>query len=233
LDSEGCDAALFSLFSIIPRKSFKPSAAFNGLRNVKAIFLEEFQDGKDRKPGRYVIYYRSTSGWKEYEFFQVFGALTRLRKANIAGFERKKGQSIVETFMQNFVRNELPKRILGNCCVLLCGETNGVKYSRADKKIHDKFELRKSIPQDVNVILNPIHDRMTRFEMELKRKFLSENQRYVISVWNRGKQDKDGKVRDGNSPAWTVYYNRKKIEIEKIDHPISDVEIGILDIKKA
>ncbi len=233
LDKEGCDSVLFSLFSIAPRKGYSPKKYIKNLKNIKTVFLEEFQDGKIREAGRYVIYYRSTSGWKEYEFSQVFGTLTGLRKADVADFERKKGQNIEEIFMQDFVRTELPKRVLGNCCVLLCGETNGVKYSRSDQKIHDTFELRKSIPKDVNVILNPIHDRMTRFEMKLKRKFLSENHRYVISVWNKGKQDKNGNVRDGSSPAWTVYYDQKEIEIERMKHSVEGVEIGILDTKKA
>ena len=135
--------------------------------------------------------------------------------------------------IDNFVKNELPKRCLGNCCVLLCGETNGVKYSKSDKKIHDVYGLREAIPKNVNIIMNPIHDRMTRFEMKLKRKFLSENHRWVISVWNKGKQDKNGNVRDGAGPAWTVYYNGKEVNVERIEkHFIFDVEIGILNCEK-
>ena len=212
LDGEGCDAVLFSLFGIIPRKSFNPRTAFNGLRNIKAIFLEEFQDGKIREAGRYVTYYRTTSGWKEYEFYQVFGTITGLP------------QQVID----DFVQNEIPKRILGNCCVLLCGETNGVKYSKIDKKIHDTFGLRTFIPQDVNVILNPIHDRMTRFEMKLKRQFLSEEKRWVISIWNKGKQDKNGKVKDGSKPPWTVFYNGVETEVEGLWNDL-ELEIGIVE----
>ena len=215
LDDNGCDAVLFSLFSIIPRKGYDPRTAFNGLKNIKTILLEEFQDGESREAGRYVIYYRALSGWEEYEFHQVFGTVTGMPQEKI----------------HDFVKKEIPKRILGNCCVLLCGETNGIKYSKGDKKIHDTSGLRQAIPQNANVVLNPIHDRMTRFEMKLKRKFLSENNRWVISVWNKGKKDKNGKVKDGGGPAWTLYHNgnERKIDI----HKEFGVEIGILDISGA
>jgi len=216
LDGQGCDAVLFSLFSIIPREGYDPRCAFNDLKNIKSILLEEFQDGNSRTAGRYVIYYRTASGWEEYEFYQVFGTITGMPENKIL----------------DFVQKEIPKRILGNCCVLLCGETNGVKYSQGDRKIHDTFGLRKAIPLNVNVVLNPIHDRMTRFEMKLKRQFLSENNRWVISVWNKGKQDKNGKTRDGNGPAWTAFHNGKELNVPGIQNDLG-VEIGVLNVKSA
>ena len=111
---------------------------------------------------------------------------------------------------------------------MLCGESNGVKYSRDSKAVHDDFRLRKSIPEQAKIILNPVHDRMTRFEMNLKREFLSKNDRWVISVWNKGKVDKNGKVKDGKRPAWTIFYDGKEKAVESI--PEFGVEIGILDI---
>lgn len=215
LDKEGCDAALFSLYSIIPRKSFNPHTALYGLKNLKTIFFEEFQDKKrwGREAQRYLVYFRSPSKWKEYEFNQIFGTMKGMPKQKI----------------NDFVNIELPKRILGNCCVLLCGETNGVKYSKTDKKVHDDFGLRKAIPSNVNVILNPVHDRMTRFEMKLKRQFLSRKKRWVISIWNKGKQDKNGKTKDGNGPAWTAFHDGDEVEVPMIQNDLS-VDIGVLDI---
>ncbi len=218
LDNKGCDAALFSLFSIIPRRRYDPSAAFDTLKNINVIFLEEFEDEdgeEDRKAGRYVVYYRTRSGWKEYDFFQVFGTRTGGPKREIP----------------DFVKNKVPERILGNFCVLLCGETNGVKYSKVDKQVHDTYGLKNAIPNGVNIILNPIHDRMTRFEMKLKRQFLSQPNRSVISVWNKGKQDIKGKVKDGSKPPWTIFYDGKPKEVSRIQNE-NGVEIGIFDIKK-
>ena len=65
---------------------------------------------------------------------------------------------------------------MGNCCILICGESNGVKYSRERRRVEDVFGLRRSLPSGT-VILNPVHDRMIRFEMPLKRSFLSKNGR--------------------------------------------------------
>lgn len=216
LDGEGCDTVLFSLFSIIPRKGYDCFDTLKTLKNIKAVLLEEFEDGKNRKAGRYVIYYRTPSGWEQYELHQVFGTIT--------GMPRQK--------IDDFVQNEIPGRILGNGCILLCGETNGVKYSKGGKNIHDTYGLRKAIPPNVNVVLNPIHDRMTRFEMKLKRKFLSENNRWVISVWNKGKEDKNGKIKDGSANAWTVFYNDNEVEVRKISNEFG-VEIGVLNVKRA
>jgi hypothetical protein len=208
LDDEGCDAVLFSLYSIVPRESYEARTAFTNLGHIRAIFLEEFQDRESRQAGRYVIYYRCLSRWKEYEFCQKFGTISEMPS--------------------DFVKNEISKRLLGNCCVLLCGETNGVKYSKKDKNVHDDFGLRSAIPQNVNFIFNPIHDRMTRFEMKLKRQFLSENGRWVISVWNKGKRDKSGKTRDGLGPAWTIFHDGNKKDVAAIANQLG-VEIGILD----
>jgi len=216
LDDEGCDTVLFSLFSIISRKGYDCLNTLSGLKNIKAVLLEEFQDGKNREAGRYVVYHRAPSGWEEYEFYQVFGTITGMPQQEI----------------QDFVQNEIPRRTLGKCCVLLCGETNGVKYSKVDKKIYDTFGLRKAIPPNAIVIINPIHDRMTRFEMKLKRQFLSENNRWVISVWNKGKQDKNGKTRDGNGAAWTVFHNGNELDIPRIQNDFG-VEIGVLNVKMA
>lgn len=216
LDDEGCDAILFSLFSIIPRSSYDLSVVFRQLKNIKAVFLEEFQDRTIREGGRYVIYHHATKGWEEHSFSQVFGTIRGMPQQQI----------------EEFANYEMPKRILGNCCVLLCGETNGVKYSQRHKKVEDTFGLRAAIPSQTTVVLNPIHDRMTRFEMKLKRKFLSENGRWAISVWNKGREDRNGKVKDGKRPAWTVFHDGEAAddEVVMIDNQLN-VEIGILDMK--
>lgn len=217
LDDESCDAVLFSLYSIALPQRFDLFGVLRGLKRISAVFIEEFRDegGSKRTTIRYVVYYRSKEKWTEYDFQQKFGTLT----------------GMPPNFMSNFVANEVPKRILGNCCVLLCGESNGVKYSRANKNVEDRFGLRAAIPQQVSVILNPIHDRMTRFEMKRKRKFLSECKRWVVSVWNRGKEDKNGKARDGSGLSWTIFYDGCEKLVEPIPNEF-EVDIGVLDMVK-
>jgi hypothetical protein len=216
LDKQGCDAALFSLFSVVPRESFDVQACFKNVRSIKAVLFEEFHHGNERCPSRYVVYHKTKNGWKEYEFEQVFSTLTGIK----------------EDLIRDFVNKEMPQRVLGNCCVLLCGESNGVKYSPKIREVHDLYGMTRAIPEHVKIILNPIHDRMTRFEMNLKRKFLSRNNRWVVSVWNKGKKFKDGKARDGDGPAWTVFRDGKEVLVERLPNELG-VEIGTLDIQHA
>ncbi len=157
---------------MIPRNEFMVFNYLKKLKHIKAVFLEEYQDAKNREANRFVAYHLAQQGWSEYEFTQKFGTITGMKMKDI----------------EDFVNNEMPRRILGNSCVLLCGETNGVKYLPKDKKVFGSFSLRAAIPKEANVVLNPIHDRMTKFEMKLKRKFLSEHGRWVVSVWNNGEK---------------------------------------------
>jgi hypothetical protein len=225
LEGKGCDAVSFSLYSIIPQESHNLRNTLNRLqlKRIRAIFLEEFGDRpkrrpqqKQRKNKRFVVYHYSKARWREYELLQEFGTL-----ADISHNE-----------MVKFVSDEMPKRILGNCCVVLCGESNGVKYFKLDKKVKDTFGLRAAIPRETNIILNPVHDRMTRFEMKLKRQFLSEKSRWVISVWNKGKEDKNARARDGSGPAWTVFHNGVSNDVDLLPNALG-IEIGILDVEKA
>ena len=220
LDSRSCDSVLFSLFTIVKRKDFDVTTHLKSLKNIRAIFIEEFIDGDERKPYEYVTYYKTNDDWKEYRVTQKFGTLKYTQK-----FKRE----VIDPFMEE-VKNH---RLLGNCSILLCGETNIVTYSKESKSIKDKYGLFKILNTETSVILNPIHDKMTRFEMKLKRKYLSKNNRYVISIWNKGKTDKNGKVKDGMDPPWTVFHNEDEKRIEPIKcniSTLSDIEIGIVEL---
>jgi hypothetical protein len=39
-----------------------------------------------------------------------------------------------------------------------------------------------------------VHDRMTRFEMDKKRSYLSAADRHLVAVWNKGKVFKNRKT---------------------------------------
>jgi len=111
-----------------------------------------------------------------------------------------------------------------------------VKYSRSSRQVEDPFGFLPAIPEGVKILLNPVHDRMARFEMKLKRRFLSQQGRWVVSVWNKGKADKDGKVRDGSRPAWTVYHDGAEVEVARLDSQgiasRSPIEMAIVDLQK-
>ena len=225
LNQRSCDSVVFSLFTLVKRKSFDVIQALNKMKlnNINTVFIEEFLDGNEREAGEYVIYFKDKNIWKEYRLIQKFGTLEYTK-------------SFKDTVIEPFKVEVKTQRLLGDCTVLLCGETNIVKYSKTSKKIEDKFNFLRVLNKDIKIILNPIHDRMTRFEMKLKRQYLSKNKRWVISVWNKGKSDKNGKIKDGDKPAWTIYYDGKEKTIKPIVCDISNqinIEIGILDLNNA
>lgn len=181
------------------------------------------------KNSRYAI--RKGREWHEYKFRQVLGSLNASKKdVNAAHSAHTTVKEWMKAKIDCLVR-EIPTRILGNCCVILCGESNGVKYSSKRRKVHDPYGVRNAIPSTVDVILNPVHDRMTRHEMKLKRCFLSEKGRWVISIWNKGKKF-NGKTRDGSDPAWMIFHNGKTKNIEPPDTHLN-VDVAVLDISKA
>lgn len=217
LDAERCDTVLFSLYSIA-RKSFRPFRSIR-LRHIKAVLYEE--GGRGEKNRQCVVFYRRGSNWLRYP-------LPNWGFPSLKGLTTKQKQVKVD----KFVRCGIPGRTLGNCCAILCGEINGVPYHKDERVVRDDFGLRKSLQKEVTVILNSGHDRMTRFEMKLKRGFLSQNNRWVISVWNKGKQDKNGKTHDGTRHPWTVFHNGREVTEKKVELPnqIEEVEIGIVEI---
>jgi hypothetical protein len=83
----------------------------------------------------------------------------------------------------------------------------------AEARLNGKLFFLTSVPQDV-------------FEMVKKRRFLSKGERWTLSVWNRGKKDKNGKTRDGNKPTWTIYRDGKDLSelVRKIDGPCRNTD---------
>lgn len=192
-DSNGCDSAVFSLFTILNKNSIKEDW-FSQFKSLNSVFIEEFEmhDGKQRQTS-YKVYSRSSKGWKTYSFNQCISTITNC------------SQIIID----DFFKEVSTKRTFGNVMVLLCGESNIVSYSRSEKRINDKYNFLKAIPAETKIILNPVHDKMTRHEMKKKREVLSEKGRVVISVWNKGKLFGSKNTRDGVNPPWTVFFDRK------------------------
>ena len=216
LDDTGCDTVLFSLYSIIPRPDYNLREHLLGLHNIRMVCVEEFQDKpRSRKPGKYVVYHRETDEWQEYSFKQAFG------RVNWQG-----EMSMVSRFAQR----QVPRRIIGNCCILICGEANAVKYDKTGtKSIIDPCGVLDAIPAAVNLILSPWHDKTSRFELARKKQFLSMEGRTVVSVWNKGKITKTGQARDGQEPAWAVFNNGNPVPVRPIENGFG-VDIGVLDV---
>lgn len=223
-DSKGCDSVVFSLYTLLEKNKIDINK-LNRLKNIDAIFIEEFKYEKNESiAGQNKIYYKKDGYWDYREYTQKFGTLKYTNKFK-------------EVVVAPFLKEIADVRSFGNCAVMLCGETNVVKYYRKEKEVRDDdSKLFNHLPLASKIILNPIHDRMTRHEMKKKRQFLSSNDRIVISVWNKGKTDKNGKTRDGKNEPWTIFKNGKELElkreileIDKFENQ-DQIEIGILDV---
>jgi hypothetical protein len=164
-----------------------------------------------------LVFYRTGNKWHRH----ILGG-------RCFGFASLRG--VPKWRVERFVQDVKQHRILGNCCVLICGESNGVPYHQ-NTGVRDDFNLRRSLPKGVTVVLNPVHDWMSRHEMKKKRCYLSENNRWVISVWNRGKRDTNGKRRDATGPPWTVFHAGREIALEPRQNQIG-VDIGIVEIRR-
>lgn len=222
LDKTKSDLVLFSAYTIYNRNGFNVLSILESIHftSIKAIIVEECSESTLKKGTTFIVYFKEKNCWKEYKLSQKFGNLKYTKT-----FERE----IIIPFIDE-VEN---KRLLGSCTVLFCGESNVVKYSKNKKEVEDPFNYLGALNKDIRIILNPIHDRMTRFEMKFKRNYLSSQNRWVISVWNKGKTDKNGCVRDGKNPAWTIFKNGKEINVVPLHLNISNrigLEIGLLDI---
>ena len=81
---------------------------------------------------------------------------------------------------------------------------------------------------NVGLVLNPIHDYMTRHEMRKKRCHYSLGGRTVLSVWNQGR----GKE---SYLPWTVFHDgaERTDTVRELPRPFSDrpdIRIGIVDL---
>lgn len=64
--------------------------------------------------------------------------------------------------------------------------------------------------------------------MKLKRRFLSEHGRWVVSVWNKGRLNKKtGEPLIELGGPWTVYHDGREVMIPSLDNPFG-VEIGVV-----
>lgn len=128
---------------------------------------------------------------------------------------------------ERFIR-DIPQRIIGNSLLMICGESNIVTLVRKDGSFNDPFGFNQAFDSPgPKIILNPLHDYMSRYEMRLKRRYFSRNGRTVISVWNQGKKKGEARL------PWTLFVDgdERTHEIQEIPSPIAprpDIRIGIV-----
>jgi len=116
-----------------------------------------------------------------------------------------------------------------NALLVICGETTIASTFRGSDDFNDPYGFVDRLREtNVGLILNPVHDYMTRHEMRKKRSHYSLGGRTVISVWNQGR-DKESYL------PWTVFHDGvdqtdavQELSRQCSDRP--DIRIGIVDV---
>lgn len=180
-DDQGCDTILYALFTWDSSSPVTRThgSIFDGLEHVQRVLVEvgEPPDSFDH-----------VEVWR------------RGRAEPVVARQRFATSSSPTGDKQRFL-DDLPARRIADAILVFCGESNIVRLKRASKSMEDGFGFRDRLRElNVRVVLNPIHDYMTRYEMREKRRFCSRDGRTVVSVWNKGR----GKE---SWLPWTVFHD--------------------------
>lgn len=160
----------------------------------------------------------------------------RAEKSAYKSFTQEFGKSSAKKELKNNLRAALSaddsNRIVGQAVILACGETNIIQTRREPKgQIDDPYGCLSTLrSKNIQLLLNPIHTYMRRWEMGLKRAALSKAARTVVCVWNRTNSG------EAHNP-WAAFHKGRSIEIEEIQ-PIPPIpkqpgiRIGVLELPR-
>ena len=208
-DDRGCDTILYALFTWDTSSPVTRThgSIFDGLEHVRRVTVEV---GEPHVRAVHVEVWRRGRG--EPAVARQWFAMSTSPTGD------------KEKFL-----DDLPARRTADALLMLCGESNIVKLKRASKEIEDEFGFRDRLRElNVRVVLNPVHDYMTRYEMREKRRFYSRDGRTVVSVWNKGR----GKE---SWLPWTVFHDgeERTDRVREIEAPFAerpDIRIGLVDL---
>jgi hypothetical protein len=209
-DKAGCDTILYALWTWDIRSPARRQhdTIFANLTSVDRVILEV---------GTPLKHAECAEVWMR-EFAEPLTAHQRFAKSGES--DKKKRQFL----------DDLPERRFANGLLMLCGESNIASLIRGSDRFRDAFDFNDLLDQmDVDVICNPIHDYMRRYEMPRKRAYYSANGRWVVSVWNQGKSG------ESHTP-WSVHHDGVDCTdcVRELPSPFSDrpdIRIGIVDVE--
>ncbi len=211
-DDQNCDTILYALYTWDRNSptTRDPSSCFAGLNHVRRIIVEVGQPKK--------------GSFDHVEVLQKGERRPLIAQQRFA----KSGDS---KFRKAAFIEELDERKLGDALLVLCGETNIGSTERGSTKFNDPYDFLGQLKtMGIRLILNPIHDYMTRYEMRRKRRRYSQRGITVISVWNQGK------AREAELP-WTVFRDGEELTDELRELPKAfagrpDIRIGIVEVER-
>jgi hypothetical protein len=209
-DEQGCDTILYALYtwdrdSAVARNH---DSIFGGLAHVRRVVLEVGQPALE-----------------SYDHVEVW---FRGQQAPLLAQQRFATSSSPDASKQAFM-SDLPARRVTNALLVICGETNIASTLRGSDDFSDPHGFADRLREmNVGLILNPIHDYMTRHEMRKKRCHYSLGGRTVISVWNQGR-GKESYI------PWTVFHDgaERTDAVRELARPFSDrpdIRVAILDL---
>jgi hypothetical protein len=212
-DEQSCDTVVYALYtwdrdSPVVRTN---DAIFTGLDHIQRVILEV---GQMRAPGRN----------KSTDHVEVW---FRGRQDPLKAYQRFAKGDDPRARKQEFM-DDLPSRRVADGLLMLCGESNIAKMEH-HSDFNDSCGFTDRLKEmNIGPILNPIHDHMTRYEMNMKREHYSLGGRTVISVWN------EGLGRDASQP-WTVFHDGMKWTeaVRELPTPFCDrpdTRIGVVDL---
>lgn len=220
LDRELCDTVIFSLYTLHISEIDNFEKFISKLKNIKKIFIDSFIENE-----------------KNINFFEHITFVIDERVNKITNKQMfTSSDSIDKDDVIKFRENFKESRVIDDCALLICGEINLFTTNQDNYSVEDKYEIIPLIERNVKIVINQGHDEMGRpHYVKAKRKFLSKNGRYLISVWNKGKKPIDFDP-ENSKKYWEIYHDGTEIHAN-IANPFNhqrqyeDINICIIDIK--
>jgi hypothetical protein len=185
LDGVGCDAIFYPLLPA--ETSFASTApdkpAFEELKSVRYIYAGTTPDPEGR---------RRVSAW--------IGDVPQPRV--MTEHALTKDQFIRDPVT---ILGDLQDRVFDNAFLLFAGEMNAITFQRSTGDFLDHVGLIPFFEErQVSIVLNPASYYMRRWQIRLKRLFLSHADRTVISLWSKKAWPKPEFVGEAARP-WAAY----------------------------
>lgn len=213
-DAHGCDTILYSLFSLhlgAGAWTTNYEMIFGASKKLKTVILEagDLSAGKTRVE----MWHRGER--QPQVHYRLF--------AKSSDSDEQK-QKLVSDFKD---------RKFDDSALLICGEANILRTVRGTKnKVLDDYGFVKKLDEcGTRFIFGPAHTAFKRYEMPIKKRALSANDRYFISVWCKDKYT----GREPEKP-WQVFHDGNDIsdQVQEIQKPIlsrDDIRMGTIILK--
>lgn len=201
LDRAGCDLILYPLLPVeTPFKSAVPAEPdFSGLASVRAVFsgVEPQTDGTRR-------------------------AVAWMRESSKPRLMAERVQRVRDSYRPSTtIAADFEQRVVGDAFFLFGGEINALTYKRNTGVAVDNVGLLDFLRErSISTILNPASFYMRRWEIKLKRQYISEQGVVVVTLWNKKAWPKPKFVGEASLP-WTVYRGG-----EDVANEVNEIRLG-------